>query len=164
MNKPQEARRTEPQVTQPLVKDLMTKEVLTLTKEDSVKALRDIFELKRVRHVPITNDDNGLIGLVTQRDFLTIAVSKFAHFDRAELDEIYGRIKIGEIMGKKVATVIPDTPLGEAADLMYRHKYGCLPVVSEGRLVGIITEGDFVRAFARAFARSQSEEDCCGCS
>lgn len=135
---------------QPVVRDLMTNEVMTLTPEDSLRSLRDLLEAKRVRHVPITDEQGKLVGLITQRDFLTVAVSKFAHVDPSELDEIYGRIRIGEVMGKKVVTARPWMPLAEAANLMYQNKYGCLPVVEDKKLIGIVTEADFVKAIAQA--------------
>lgn len=155
MTRAQKITRSTTETVPLVVSDLMTREVFTMTKEDSLRALRDVFNLKRIRHVPITDENDNLVGLVTQRDFLTVAVSKFAHFDRFEIDEIYQKIQIGEIMGKKLATVDPQTPAGKAAELMFRNKYGCLPVVSGKRLVGILTEADFVRAFAEAFAKSE---------
>ncbi len=131
----------------PRVADLMTREVITLSEEDDLKILRDLLDLKAIRHVPVTRDGDYLVGLVTQRDFLTVAVSKLAHEDPQILDAIYSSLKIKDVMGKKVRTISPDAPLSDAARLMTEHKFGCLPVVEDGRLVGIITESDFVKAF-----------------
>lgn len=154
------SRRDRKRVMVPItVKDLMTAGVITLTPEDSLRALRDLLAAKTLRHVPITDGNGILLGLVTQRDFLTVAVSKLADIERSELDEIYGRILIRDVMGKKVTTVSPDMPLGEAASIMFQNKYGCLPVVESGRLSGILTEADFVKAFAQA-ERREAVSDC----
>jgi CBS domain-containing membrane protein len=132
---------------EPKVRDLMTSELVTLTPEDSVKAFADLIRWRGVRHVLIVGPEEELVGLFTQRDFLTISVSKLAHLSPQESDDVYSRIKLRDVMGQKLCTVTPDTPLREAAELMFKRKYGCLPVVDEGRLAGIITEADFVRAF-----------------
>lgn len=131
----------------PRVRDLMTKNPLALSETDTVKALTDLMKWRSIRHVPVVDTERRLIGLVTQRDFLTIAVSKLAHVPKWELDELYSGMMIRDIMGKKVTSVAPDSSLTEAARTMFSHKYGCLPVTDEGRLVGIITEADFVKAF-----------------
>lgn len=129
------------------VRDLMTPELITLYQHDTLKTLSDIFDLKMIRHVPILNDSNELVGLISQRDFLKFAISKLAHVSKQESDSFYSKIKISEIMGRKVATIGPEAPLSGAAQIMFDHKYGCLPVVEEGKLVGILTEADFVASF-----------------
>jgi len=138
---------------QPKVRDLMTREPLSLVETDSVKALLELMSWRSIRHVPVCDVQGTLVGLVTQRDFLTIAVSKLAHISQQELDDLYGHMRIGDIMGRKITTVGPNALLSEAADIMFKNKFGCLPVVSEGKLVGIITESDFVKAFTEREAR-----------
>jgi CBS domain-containing protein len=135
----------------PKVHDLMSEEVLTLCPEDNLTALENIFDLKVIRHVPIVDaKSNRLVGLMTHRDFLKLAVSKLAKIEKSEEDALYAKIKIGDVMGRKVTTVRPETPLSEAALIMRMHRFGCLPVVDEdGQVVGIITEADFVSAFLR---------------
>ncbi|MBI3554897.1 MAG: CBS domain-containing protein [Deltaproteobacteria bacterium] len=129
------------------VKELMSTELLTLFKDDTLKSLQDLFDLKMIRHVPIVDDDRMLVGLVSQRDFLKFSVSKLARIGKDDADELYSKTRISEIMGKKVMTVSPGTPLSVAGAAMLKHKYGCLPVIDKDRLVGIITESDFVEAF-----------------
>lgn len=141
----------------PRVRDLMSSDVITLSEEDSLKALQEVLKWKAIRHVPITDTKGTLVGLVTQRDFLTVAVSKLAHLNPEDLDALYTGVKIKDIMGRKVTTIASNRPLTEAALVMYEHKYGCLPVVDDGRLVGIITEADFVKAFLEWDARFKTE-------
>lgn len=131
------------------VRDLMSTELITMDPDETLRDLAKLFEWKAIRHVPITDDSERLVGLVTHRDYLTVAISKFAQLNKAEIDEVYSHIKIRDFMGRKIAAATPETPLRAAAQMMLENKYGCLPVVDGEKLVGIITEADFVRAFAR---------------
>lgn len=137
------------------VRDLMTPDPITLTDQDTLREARDLFAWKGIRHLPITDEQGAFIGLFTHRDFLTVAISKLAHVTAKEENDLYAGIRLHEVMGRKITSIAPEAPLGEAARLMFENKYGCLPVVdsSNGRLVGIITEADFVRAFVEFEAR-----------
>ncbi|MHC1791265.1 CBS domain-containing protein [Solidesulfovibrio sp.] len=116
-----------------LVADLMTSQLRCLKETDclgdALAAMQELF----IRHVPVVDDEGHLSGLVTQRDLLALEHKKDAG------------TALREIMRTDVATVTPDTPLRAAAETMIFHKYGCLPVVADGELVGIITETDFLK-------------------
>lgn len=127
------------------VKDLMTLDVFTLKENDSLRMARSMMSLARIRHIPIVDEDHRFIGLVTHRDLLTATISKFADIDKTVQDEIDSGIPISEIMRDDIHSVNPETPLREAAEVLLHHKYGCLPVVDEGKLKGIITEADFLK-------------------
>ena len=128
-----------------LVKNIMTRDVFTLTQTDSLSAARDLMDLARIRHIPIVDGQGNFAGLLTHRDILAAAVSELAGINRRTQDEIEAGIPIREIMQRDVYTVSADTPLKEAAKLLLEEKYGCLPVVSGRKLCGIITEADFLR-------------------
>ncbi len=128
------------------VSDLMTSKVFTLQRTDTLQDVRSLMQLAKIRHIPVTEENNRFVGLLTHRDLLGYAVSHFAEIDQQEQEEIESSIMVGEIMQTDVRTVTPDTLLREAAEILYRNKYGCLPVLDEERnLVGIITEADFLR-------------------
>jgi CBS domain-containing membrane protein len=131
------------------VTDLMTREMFTLREEDSLKTARSMMSLARIRHIPIVNDRLEFIGLVTHRDILSATISKFADVDKKTRDEIDEGIPASEIMRTDVTIISPDTSLRDAAEILLNHKYGCLPVVEEGVLVGIITEADFLKLTIR---------------
>lgn len=117
--------------------DLMTREVVTLRETDDLGLAEDILALGRIRHLPVTDETGRLLGLVTHRDLLESCMrrTKDARTLRAR-----------EAMTRDVMTVQPGTPLRRAAQLLLRHKFGCLPVIDEdGVLVGLITEADLVR-------------------
>jgi CBS domain-containing membrane protein len=126
-------------------KDLMTLDVFTLKENDSLRMARSMMSLARIRHIPIVNDAQQFIGLLTHRDLLTATISKFADVDKSVQDEIDSGIPIREIMRSDIRTIATDTPLREVAEILLHHKYGCLPVVDAGLLKGIITEADFLK-------------------
>lgn len=128
------------------VSDLMTTKVFTLQRTDTLQDVRSLMQLAKIRHIPVTEAGNRFVGLLTHRDLLGYAVSHLAGIDQSEQDEIESTIIVGEIMQTDVMTVSPDTLLREAAEILYRNKFGCLPVLDQERkLVGIITEADFLR-------------------
>lgn len=131
------------------VRDLMTSDVYTLGTDNTLEHLQELMRGKLVRHVPIVNDEGKLIGLVTHRDFLKVAVSKLAGLTAREEADLYAHIRIGDIMGKKVTVAHPETLLEDAANAMLGRKFGCLPVVDENDvLIGILTSTDFVKVFS----------------
>lgn len=127
------------------VAELMTEKVFTLQRIDTLRDVRSLMELSKIRHIPVVDEKGLFIGLVTHRDLLSYTVSKLAAIEADVQAEIESAIMVGDIMRTGIATVTPNTLLQEAADTLYRNKYGCLPVVVEGKLVGIITESDFLR-------------------
>jgi len=101
--------------------------------------------LQRIRHIPIVTVDNVFTGLITHRDILSATISQLADLDPETQKEIDSGIPIREIMRTDIATIASDAPLKDAAQILLNHKYGCLPVVEEGQLIGILTEADFLR-------------------
>ena len=123
------------------VSDLMTSRVFTLRRTDTLQDVRSLMQLAKIRHIPVTEDGDRFVGLLTHRDLLG-----YAEINREEQEEIESSILVGDIMQTDVRTVAPDTLLREAAEILYRNKYGCLPVLDgDNKLVGIITEADFLR-------------------
>ena len=127
------------------VKDIMTSPVFSLKETDSLHSARSLMDLQRIRHIPIVNLDNEFTGLVTHRDILSATISQLADLDAETQKEIDAGIPIHEIMRVDIATVEEDTSLKVAAEILLNHKYGCLPVIGKGTLVGIVTEADFLR-------------------
>lgn len=131
-----------------LVEDLMATDLLTLRRNDKLSVADDIMKQKRIRHIPILDDDGLLCGIVTQRDlFRGIILRSLGFGSRAE-QKLLDMLFIKDAMRDDVVTTTPDTPLSEAARLMLTNKIGCLPVVDGERLVGLLSEADFVEQFA----------------
>jgi CBS domain-containing protein len=126
------------------VRDLMTSDVLTLEQNEKLAVADDVMRLGRIRHILVHDDEGELVGVVSQRDLfhggLLKALGYGTHAKQMALDSLL----IKEAMHTELVTTAPDTPLAEAALVMYQRKVGCLPVLEAGKLVGIVTEGDFV--------------------
>ncbi|XPV74906.1 MAG: CBS domain-containing protein [Desulfovibrio sp.] len=127
------------------VKDLMTKDLEYLYDTHSLHDARTLMDQKRIRHIPIVTQQQLFTGLITQRDILSATVSRLAELDKETQVEIDQGIPIREIMRTDLLTAHPEDNLRSAAKTLLSHKYGCLPVVDKGELVGIVTEADFMR-------------------
>jgi CBS domain-containing membrane protein len=131
------------------VRELMTGIVETLAVGDTLSTARQQIEKGRIRHLPVVDGDERLVGLITPRHLLGAWVSH-GDPDREAADRVASEVGVEMLMEKDVLTVDPDTAAAEAARLLTSHKFGCLPVIEHGKLVGILTEADFVR-FAQRF-------------
>jgi CBS domain-containing membrane protein len=126
------------------VADVMSAELITISPVDTMKTAREIMHRARIRHLPVVSEGN-LVGLLAQRDLLKATVSHLEKADRHERAKIETGVPVAEIMEKHVLTVPPGMPLIQAGEIMLSHKFGCLPVVDQGKLKGILTESDFVK-------------------
>jgi len=127
---------------------LMSNNVVTLDAKGTLAVADDLMKLKRIRHLPVVDGDQ-LVGLVTQRDLFLAGVSSVLQFRRSAEKEWLGHIKIAEVMTRELVTVAPETDVEEAVTRMVEHKIGCLPVVSVGKLVGLLSETDLLRYLRR---------------
>ena len=112
--------------------------------------LREVCRLMaehRIRHVPVISAD-GLVGVISDRDVREALPSPIGPDGAAEYAAAMDHIAVWKVMAEQVITVTPRTPLAQAAHLLADRKIGCLPVIEAGRLVGIVTETDVLRAFA----------------
>lgn len=124
-----------------LVRDSMTNEVATLTPRTTAAQALALCREKRIRHLPVL-EDGKLVGMVSDRD-LRSATPALGDPARAAALE---RLLVEEVMNREVFTARPDDPIEQAANEMREKKLGCLPVVEDGELVGIITTSDVMEA------------------
>jgi CBS domain-containing protein len=126
----------------------MTTEAATLNRNDQLSIADDVMTLGRVRHLPVLDDDGELVGIVSRRDLLHGALASMLGYGAKGRHTLLNTILVKEVMTSDPMVVSPDTPLGEAAQIMSVKKIGCLPVIEGNALVGILTEGDFVALHA----------------
>src|SRR4030042_1815775 len=117
------------------VKKRMAKKLVTIRKDATVSAAINLMKKHSIRHLPVV-EQGELHGWVTERDIR-----------EAYLASIIEQVSMGDIMIKDPITISPDANLEEAAELLYRHGIGGLPVVDKGKLVGVITVADIMAAF-----------------
>ncbi len=124
-----------------LVKDSMTREVVTLSPQDTAKTALALCRERRIRHLPVL-EEGRLVGIASDRDFRAAAPPLGDPGRAAALAEI----RVGEVMAREVVTAVSDDPIEQAANTMRERRIGCLPVVESGELVGIITASDVMDA------------------
>jgi acetoin utilization protein AcuB len=129
------------------VRDLMTTELITVPPELPVFEARQRMEAQRIRHLLVASADGALEGLVTDRDIRLNLPSPATSLSVWELNYLLATLTVGQVMKRSLVTTWPEASVADAARVMLTHKFGALPVVDAGRVVGIITETDFVRGF-----------------
>lgn len=131
--------------SQMLVQDLMTHDVFTVDRNEALLTADRVMTLGRVRHVVVLDEDGKLAGVVSQRDLFHSGLLKALGYGTHARTKTLDTLVVKQVMTTNPITTTPDTPLEQAANLMFNHKVGCLPVLDGDRLVGILTEADFVR-------------------
>lgn len=127
----------------------MTKDVVTLDRNEKLAVADDVMRLGRIRHLPIVDEDGSLAGIISQRDLFHSGLLRALGFGSHAKDRAMDLLVLKEAMKTEVATVTPSTPLREAARIMFEKKIGCLVVVEGKKLVGILAESDFVKLALR---------------
>ena len=127
------------------VRQYMTAEPQTLEITQSLLDAVLLLRRSHLRHIPIV--ENGhLLGILTDRDVARSAPSRLTPLPEEEYNRVFEGTQVGKVMTKEPFSTTPDSPLGEAVVLIYTRRLGCLPVLEEGKLVGIITVTDMLRA------------------
>jgi len=129
------------------VREIMTSEVTTLNRNDSLQLAKDIMNLGRVRHFPVI-DDGKVVGVVSQRDLYKASLGSVMKYGEKAQRAFLEGIAIKEVMTDPPLTIAPHATVQEAARLMMEKKIGCLPVLEGPKLVGIITETDMLKLVA----------------
>lgn len=142
------------------IEEFMTQDPYTLRAGDSLADARNIMTEKHIRHIPVTDNDKHLLGLVTQRDVL--AATDPAAKQKSNGAQYQGDmdIKLSDIMIRDVRVIKKNDSVRRAALYIQQHKYGCLPVVEDGYLIGIITDSDFIDIAINLLEQAEvAEED-----
>ena len=131
------------------VRDLMTRSVRTLGRNDKLSAADGVMRTERIRHLPVIDEDGRLVGIVSQRDLFFSALVQALGFGTTTHDRVLSTIPVKEVMIENVVTTTPETLVTAAARVMVDRKIGCLPVIEGEALVGILSESDVVSAVAQ---------------
>lgn len=118
------------------IKSLMISDPITVTERASIEEAIELMKVNSIRHLPVVCEDNLLKGFVTLADMKV-----------GLIPSMLSGLKLSDLMIKDPITIDPDSDIEIAAQLIYKYKIGGIPVVKRGKLVGIITETDLLRAF-----------------
>ena len=134
------------------IEEFMTSEPYTLRDSDSIDDAIKVMVEKHIRHIPVTDDDEHLLGLVTHTDVLSVASPSKLGGDKSD-------IRLSDVMIRNVSVIHKADSLRQAAVYLQSHKYGCLPVISDDQVVGIITDSDFVEIAINMLEQAEQLED-----
>ncbi len=126
------------------VREVMTSPVKTVHHLSSLPLAASLMELERIRHLPVVDDDARVVGLVTHRDLLSAQISTLGPLSADERTSVQLAVPVAKVMRSDVWTIASEALVVSAARLMRDHRFGCLPVVDDGTLVGMVTESDIL--------------------
>lgn len=135
-----------------LVNDWMTPSPLSVESKDSLMHARVLMKRHNLRHLPVLADGK-VTGVVSDRDLRDYTPSYCTSLDVYEMHYMISKLTVDDAMTPHPVTVTPETPIFEAGELMLKKRIGCLPVEKDGKLVGMLTESDLIRALVTAERR-----------
>ena len=129
----------------------MTTDLFTVQAGDVVDLAASLMDWRHIRHVPVEDNQGRLVGLISHRSLLRLVGQGLGNDQREH-------VLVQDVMKRNVVTVSPDTPTLEAIEKMRAHRVGSLPIVEDGKLVGIITERDLINVSASLFEQHLREQ------
>lgn len=139
-----------------LVKDLMTPDPVCGNPDMVVTEIQKLMSDNNIRHLPIVDEAENLVGLVTQRSLLSALRAEESDLSQFEVSYILARIQAQHVMVEDVITIEQAVPVEEAARVMADRRIGCLPVMGDDELVGIITDNDLFNAMLNLLGARRS--------
>ena len=133
------------------VTTIMTENVITLKKSDSLETAEKLFKKHHIRHIPVVRGD-VIIGMLSYTDLLRISFADSVYDDDDHVDSIvYNMFSIEQVMAKKIVSVSPSSSVKEVAEILAKSEFHALPVVDKNILVGIVTTTDLINYLLKQF-------------
>jgi len=126
------------------VREIMSKNIEVVDRNDNLRTVEERMAIKQLRHLPVL-DQGEVVGMVTQRDLFKAAMSSTMGYGEKAQQAYLQSVRVKEIMTYPVATVSPDISVAAAADMLINKGIGCLPVVDDHQLIGLVTKTDLLR-------------------
>ncbi len=126
------------------VREIMSKNIEVVDRNDNLRTVEERMAIKQLRHLPVL-DQGEVVGMVTQRDLFKAAMSSTMGYGEKAQQAYLQSVRVKEIMTYPVVTVSPDIPVAAAADMLINKGIGCLPVVDDHQLIGLVTKTDLLR-------------------
>jgi CBS domain-containing protein/gamma-glutamylcysteine synthetase len=136
-----------------MVEEFMTTDLFTVRKDDILEFVANLLDWRKIRYLPVEDDQKHLIGLITMRQLLRI------YSKSEEKTNDTGARTVSDVMIQNPITIHPEASIMEAMAIMKDQQIGCLPVVKNSRLVGIITEGNFMNITIRLLKTLENKKD-----
>ena len=136
------------------VGERMSRPVISVSPEEPINEVLAMFRAEHIRRAPVMKEGK-LIGIISERDLLNASPSSATTLSVWEMNYLISKVRVKDVMAKKVITVDKDTPIEEAARIMADKKIGGMPVTSSEKVVGIITETDLFKVFLELMGARQ---------
>lgn len=130
------------------IRELMQTDVVTVDAAAHLEIAEGLMRMDRIRHLPVVSGGT-LVGIVSQRDLFRAALSSALGRSPDDEQRWLARIPVRQAMTREVLSAHPDADVRYAVEMMLRERVGCLPVVEDGRLVGLLSETDCLRHLAQ---------------
>ena len=128
----------------PLISEIMTKNIIALNRDDDLEKAEMLFKRNKIRHIPVVAEE-VIIGMLSYTDLLRISFADAVYETEEEVDTlVYNMFTIDQVMAKNVVTVPTTATIKEVAKILAENEFHALPVVDDGRLVGIVTTTDLI--------------------
>ena len=137
------------------ISEIMTSSPLTLTQQHTLTDAAELMKKQRIRHIPVLDDQGSLAGLISERDLLAAQDSNIGGCDGITSSGV----TLDRVMTRQLTTVDPNASVKTAAIYLQKHKFGCLPVVAENQLVGIVTDSDMIAVAINLLELQQFDEE-----
>jgi len=129
----------------PLISEIMTKNIIALNRDDDLETAEMLFKRNKIRHIPVVAAEEVIIGMLSYTDLLRISFADAVYETEEEVDTlVYNIFNIDQVMAKNVVTVSSTATIKEVAKILAENEFHALPVVDDGRLVGIVTTTDLI--------------------
>ena len=143
-------------MSESLVREYMTTDAVTLRDTDRLREAVELVMVRRIRHIPILDSQERLVGIVTDSDIQRTLPSPLSSAAPEEYEAILETTALGQVMTPNTLTVEADADVAEAVELLVQHRIGGLPVVDGGFLVGVFTKGDALRGYVELLQATQA--------
>ncbi|MCF6295441.1 MAG: CBS domain-containing protein [Flavobacteriaceae bacterium] len=130
---------------------IMTKDVITLSKSDSLELAEHLFKSHHIRHIPVVKGEK-IIGMLSYTDLLRISFADAVDEEEETVDAVvYNMFSIGQVMARNLTSVSSTTTIKEVAEILSKKEFHAIPVVDNKKLVGIVTTTDLINYLLKQF-------------
>lgn len=140
-------------VAQLSVEDIMQKDPIKVKVTDSIDEAAGLLADYNIRHLPVVDDNGDIQGVISDRDLLSAVLRLSPTKIREHVENTWNKNQVSTVMTKIPETIEPETTLAEAGMILFENKISCLPVVEGNRLIGIITDSDFVKLVSQGLQK-----------
>ncbi|MGB5404262.1 HPP family protein [Robiginitalea sp.] len=134
------------------VSTIMSTQLIILNTTDSLEKAEHLFKKHKIRHIPVIEGQNKIVGMLSLTDLLRISFADGAYEEEDDIESVvYEMFTLSQVMAKNIKSVSPQTSIKEVAELLAAREFHAVPVVDQGDLVGIVTTTDLIKYLLKQY-------------